>query len=362
MSDPVQRLHDLLDDAQTRGLEASVSLADLGGLDEVVDHAGDLAVHPLAPVAARVLIKAGAIADEALTRFARAVPAQSSLLALHDTCDALLADARTVEVAGAVLHDALVPSLEDRTHQPLLAATRLEAALRLVLLGARPAWKVLAALTEDVTAMPEEHRDRLPRLLGVFLDTPAADPGRADLLTQLTQLADLDADDALAELGAQSLREALTQEEPELVRDGVLGAAAMFDRAVERDEAREDCTALAACARAVVAFADRDAHTLHASASLARAASATLALNLRGCICVSGPRRGEVRRAGGCRWPQRSMRRRSSWSTRRSWTPARPLSHWPRPTATCAPSPPQVMRQPDWLAPASRTMSHDALR
>jgi len=282
VTSPGQRLHQLLSDAQARGVEAAVSLSDLGSLTEVAEHARDLASHRLAPYAARAFASAEVEADQALLAFARALPEQQSLLALHDTCDVLLGDARVVQVVGGPLHDALLPSLEDRVGRPLLAATRLAAALRLALLGARPPWKVLAALTDDVTAMPEEHRDRLARLIGVFLDTQDPAAGRADLLAQLGRLAELDADDALAELGAQALRDALSHADPGLVRERFLSAAAVLDRAVERDEQRDDCVALAACARAVVAFADRDAGTLRESAKLARAASDTLALGLLG--------------------------------------------------------------------------------
>jgi hypothetical protein len=293
-SAPAQRLHDFTEHGQSSGTAPAVAMADLGTAEEVAAHAHELAVHPLAPIAAEAIAAAGAAGDPALLAFAAALPAQPSLLALHDACDVLLGHPRAVEVAGAVLHDALLPSAQERVSQPLLAAARLEASLRLTLLGARPPWKVLAALTEDVTAMPEEHRDRLARLIGVFLDTQDPAAGRADLLSQLERLCELDADDALAELGAQALRDAVSLADPGLVRPAVIGAAELLDRAAERDGGREDCAALAACARAVVAFADRDAAAVRASAGLALAASEALALDLRGMHqrAWTAPRRG----------------------------------------------------------------------
>jgi len=284
MTTPTQRLEALVSARDSLSTEAgwpSVDLWALGSRTDLLLHAQELASHPYAPLIARAIVTAGQSATEVLLGFANGLSRQTSFLALRQSCDALISDPHTVAVAGPVLHDSLLPTAAERTAQPVLAAERLEAALRLVLLQARPRWAVMAALTEPVHLLPVEYQDRLARLIGLAMDAFDGAEERKDLRDRLRELAEMDAEDAMAELGRQTLRDALSLTDPAATRAEVERAIEVLSEAA-KEEGRDDAVALAAASRAVLAFADGDATTLREAAGQARGTADRIALNLRG--------------------------------------------------------------------------------
>jgi hypothetical protein len=264
--------------------EPAVAVADLGDTAELVHHAAALAAHPDAHIVASALARAGAEADEALRGFSAHLKDQRSPLALLETVDALLADERVVQVQGAHLHDVLLPSRAEQASEPHLAAIRVEACVRLVLLGVRSPWGVIGALS-DATEQPPEHQQRLPRLIGALLDASGGSvlptETGAPLRSALTALATAGHPDAKYEVAVDRLRLALelaAAEVPKAVR-----AAVDQLHAVARDqENRFDATTLASAGQALLALHDRDLAAVRAAANAAQQAADTIALHLRG--------------------------------------------------------------------------------
>jgi hypothetical protein len=246
---------------------------ELGQPDEVAQHLTGLADTPVAPLAAGVLARA--MADDGtgtwtatVRSFATATTAQSSVLALADTIDILLATPATTAVAGPGLHDAMLRDFDDFVaDHPHLAATRLEGALRVALSGTTTPYLVLDRLTRPVDQMPSDYLEALPRLLGAALDTWASDDALTrplrTTLQQLAELDDLGADaDATFELGCDALRAALNAtDEPEVLA-GIQAAEQLFATAYALEESRDDAAVYRQACRAVIAFARRDQETV----------------------------------------------------------------------------------------------------
>lgn len=288
MSTPTERLDTATSSALAEGGaqhdEPAVALGVLGDSAELVHHAAALAAHPDAHIVATALAGAGAEADEALRAFAAHLKAQRSPLTLLETVDALLADERVVQVHGAHLHDVLLPSRPEQASEPHLAAIRMEACVRLVLLGARSPWGVIGALS-DATEQPPEHQQRLPRLIGALLDASGGPVVPADarppLRSALTALATAGHPDAVYEVAVDRLRLALelaVDEAPAAVR----AAVDQLHAVARGQENRFDATTLASAGQALLALHKRDLVAVRSAADAAQQAADTIALHLRG--------------------------------------------------------------------------------
>lgn len=224
---------------------------------------GAVAAGPLAPVLAKALTGA-AVRDPAgrraeLAEFVDGLPEQRSLLALAATVDELLAWPPVVEAHGGQLHHALLRDLEPLVDShPLLAASRLEGALRLAIADAVPPFTVLGQLTAFAPGRPEDFTEALPRLLGAAMDRWAGEPAiTAPLRDALDRLRHEDsaAVDAAFELGCDDLRTALTATEMTTVLEALSGARSRFATVDSAEQARHDARAHAAACDAILAFA-----------------------------------------------------------------------------------------------------------
>jgi hypothetical protein len=269
--------------------ETPAAIAQLGA-EAVAEEAAAIAASPLAPVLAHALAHiVGAEAGEwqtATASFIEGLTDQQSLLALASSLDELLASPITVDTQGAQLHNVLLRDLAPLIHSnPLLAAGRLEGAVRLAVAGVVTPFGVLGHLTALPSDAPEEFTERLPRLLGAAMDRWA---NEATIATALHAALDhLRHDgaagvDAAFELACFQLRSALTAETLPAAMDALTSARSGFATVDTAEEARHDARAYAAACDALLAFAAQD------HARLADAAS-----RLADC---AGPTRGVVGR------------------------------------------------------------------
>lgn len=221
-----------------------------------------LAAGPLAPLAARALA-AGAGWQKPVRDFAAGLAAQTSVLALQESVDALL-DGPAAE-AGPVLHAAMLNRLDEIVGAaPSLAAARLEAAVRTALFGAARPFLVLDRLAARPNGLPEEYLEALPGLVGIALEAWGTDDAvAAPLVEVLEALAGSAAEGGAAhELACRRMRRALMVSETVTAAAGLAEAAAMFAEAEVLDEDRDDSAAYRACCEAVTAFARGDRHAV----------------------------------------------------------------------------------------------------
>ncbi|MFI6309737.1 hypothetical protein ACIBEK_06295 [Nocardia fusca] len=247
------------------GAGAIASWADLDDL-AVVDHAGRIAASPLAPVLAQALA-AAASADPpgwegASAAFVVGLANQPSLLALSSSMEELLSSPLTVRAQGARLHDALLDGLADAiVENPLLAAGRLEGAVRLAVADAVNPFAVLGCLTSANKDVPEEFAERLPRLLGVAMDRWADNPAFvAPIRCALDQLRynEAAAVDAMFELSCDDLRTALSAETLPAAMEALTTARSGFTTVIAAEEGRHDACAYGAACDAILAFSAQD--------------------------------------------------------------------------------------------------------
>lgn len=241
-------------------------VAALGNIDDVGNEIVQLAVTPLAPLAAAALV--AAITDgvgswaAATTEFAAHLRHQSSYLALRDSLDVLLDNRGTAEAVAVPLHEALIDGHRDNLGtNPLVAAAHLEGALRLAVAGAVRPYRVLDGLTDVQPALPEEYLEQLPRLIGVALDAWEDDTTlTAPLIACLRELRGVDAAAAEAayELACSRMRAALRQTAAAAAGEGLLEAADQFTEAYALDDSRDDAVAYAAVCTAIGAFGAAD--------------------------------------------------------------------------------------------------------
>ncbi|WP_143271417.1 hypothetical protein [Amycolatopsis echigonensis] len=257
------RLAEHLVDTATAG--AMPALTQLGA-EAVAHEAADIAAGPLAPMLAHAL---AAVVDTApaewraaTASFIEGLTGQESLLALVSSLDELLASASTIKTQGAQLSNALLRDLTPLIHaNPLLAAGRLEGAVRLAVAGATPPFGVLSHLTTPPSTAPEEFTERLPRLLGAAIDRWAnEDTIAAALRAALDQLRhDSTAGvDAAFELACWRLRSALTADTLPAAMDALTAARSEFATVDAAEEGRHDAQAYAAACDALLAFAAQD--------------------------------------------------------------------------------------------------------
>ncbi|MEB3369964.1 hypothetical protein [Saccharopolyspora mangrovi] len=251
---------------------------------------GAAAAGPLAPVQATALT-AAASRDApgwrgAAAEFIDGLPAQRSLLALAASIDELLAGPQVVEAHGARLHDALLRDLGPVVERhPLIAASRLEGAVRLAIADAVAPFAVLGRLTDFPPGTPEEFIEALPRLVGAAMDRWA---GELALTTPLRGALDrlrheeAAAVDAAFELACDDLRAALTATEMPAVLEALTAARSRFATVDAAEQARHDARAHAAVCDAVLAFAAQDRRRLADAADRLTAALDQRSAWLRG--------------------------------------------------------------------------------
>ena len=257
---------------------ADGAVADLNSLGATADVTAEmvtLAASPAAPLAAAALAVATRRAHEdgwapAIEAFSRGLAAQRSVLALADSVDELLGDPAVARVAAEGIHGLLLHDPDPIINtSPHLAATRLEAALRVALAGSGTPYLVLHRLTTVPDDAPDEYAEAIPRLIGAALDAWGANASlTAPLVDALRVLRahQAAAADATFELACDTLRTALRLPNPEAATAVLTDAAAEFSAAEGLDEARDDAAAYGSVCRAVTAFAAGDYETLTAAA------------------------------------------------------------------------------------------------
>ncbi|MFE1764057.1 hypothetical protein ACFW81_07555 [Streptomyces angustmyceticus] len=242
--------------------------------DTIASQAGDVAAGPFAPYLAEAVADAYNRSDTQWQPAATALPeglaAQPSVLHLTAAMDALLHSPAAAKALGKPLTTALLDGLSDRIEAaPLLAAARLEGAVRLAVAEAVTPFKLWQTLEDVPTAGPEDFLERLPRLLGLTLDRWAGEDTFADtvrtLLQQLTHDEATDVD-AMFELGCDLLRRALSSQDIGTVTTHLVQARHQFETAVQAEEARHDALTYAAVCDAILAFGRADAAAINHAA------------------------------------------------------------------------------------------------
>ncbi|MFE2317253.1 hypothetical protein ACFXC8_29735 [Streptomyces sp. NPDC059441] len=178
--------------------------------------------------------------------------------------ETLLGSAATTKALARPLNGALLDGFTEQIGRgPLLAAARLEGAVRLAASDAVSPYRVWDLLEELPADGPEDFLERLPRVLGVALDCWAQQETRVstavrDLLQHLSvdEAADVD---ALFELGCDRLRTALSSTELPEVSRLVSEARTFFAAAEAPEEARDDAAAYLAVCDAILGFTAHDA-------------------------------------------------------------------------------------------------------
>jgi hypothetical protein len=255
--------------ADTATERTTATLAQLGP-EAVAEEAADIAAGPLAPVLAHALAQVvGAETggwETATASFIDGLTGQQSLLALADSLDELLASPATVDAQGAQLHNVLLRDLAPLIQSnPLLAAGRLEGAVRLAVAGAVTPFGILGHLTAPPSDAPEDFTERLPRLLGAAMDRWANEATIAtSLRSALDQLRhdEAAAVDAAFELACYELRSALAAETLPAAMEALTTARSGFATVDAAEEARHDARAYAAACDAILAFAAHDQNRL----------------------------------------------------------------------------------------------------
>ncbi|MFF8772412.1 hypothetical protein [Kitasatospora sp. NPDC015120] len=238
--------------------------------DTVLGQAEEVAAGPLAPFLAEAVADAYDRGDDrwhpAAAAFPPGLATQPSVLHLTASIDALLHSASAAKALAKPLTTALLNDLSARIEAaPLLAAARLEGALRLAVAEAVSPFKVWQALEDVSLDSPEDFLERLPRILGLTLDCWADENTIADSVRALLhQLATDEAADADAtfELGCDQLRRALASNTAGDVTSHLVQARRHFETAAQADEARHDAETFAAVCNAVLAFDRHDAATV----------------------------------------------------------------------------------------------------
>lgn len=224
----------------------------------------DVAAGHLAPLLAEAVVHAVDTGDStwkpAVELFPRSFTQQKSLLALSESMETILSNSAAAKSLGKALNAALLDGLDDTISSgPLLAAARLEGAIRLAVSKAvtpYPVWAVLEDLTADG---PDDFNERLPRILGVALDCWAqSDTTIASTVRELLQQLSTDDAanvDAMFELGCDQLRVGCAAESLADASTHVSEARRYFAAAEAAEECRDDAAAYHAVCDAVLAFA-----------------------------------------------------------------------------------------------------------
>jgi hypothetical protein len=220
------------------------------------------AAGPLAHLVCRSLgyelSAGGKVPDRWIMAILTGLTRQSSMLALVDATDELLAVPMFVRTYGARLHAAFLrgqaATLDTR---PLVAAAFTEGALRLAIAEVGSTLPTLALLTpDDVGTLDADYAERLPRLLGAALDIWGTDRSTGTALRQtLTTLRDLPyaSTEATVEYGLDLLRK-LASGAPGEAAATLVAARQQFANAEAAEEGRHDAALYGAGIDAVMAF------------------------------------------------------------------------------------------------------------
>ncbi|MFH9016139.1 hypothetical protein ACH4C6_32760 [Streptomyces sp. NPDC017943] len=269
------QLAERLSDLATTGTDA-ITFEDIGlPADTVRAQVPEVAAGPLAPLLAEAIVHAFDAADGAWKQAAAAFPTgfaqQSSVLALTSSLETLLGSPATAKALAKPLNGALLDGLTEQVeHGPLLAAARLEGAVRLAASDAVKPYQVWDILEELPADGPEDFLERLPRVLGVALDCWAQQESRVstavrELLQHLSvdEAADVD---ALFELGCDRLRTALSSTDLADVSRLISEARSLFAAAEAAEEARDDAAAYLAVCDAILGFTAHNADQVASAA------------------------------------------------------------------------------------------------
>ncbi|MFJ9643013.1 hypothetical protein [Streptomyces sp. NPDC101206] len=269
------QLADRLSDLATTGGQA-ITFQDIGlPVDDVRDQVPEVAAGPLAPLLAEAIVHAYDAADAAWNQAASAFPKgfaqQSSVLALTSSLETLLGSTATTKALAKPLNGALLDGLTEQVEDvPLLAAARLECAVRLAVSDAVKPYRVWDILEELPADGPEDFLERLPRVLGVALDCWSQQESRVstavrELLQRLSvdEAADVD---AMFELGCDRLRTALSSTDLADVSRLVGEARSLFAAAEAAEEARDDAVAYLAVCDSILGFTAHNAEQVASAA------------------------------------------------------------------------------------------------
>jgi hypothetical protein len=231
--------------------------------DVVAAEVAEVAAGPYAPLLAEAVAAVFDQTDPVWAQAAGLFPAgfadQGSLLALTEALETLLGSSAATTALAGPLNTVLLDGLADAIARvPLLAAARLEGAVRLAAANAVRPYRVWEALEELPDDGPEDFTERLPRILGVALDCWAQQEATVsatvrNLLEQMSvdEAADVD---ALFELGCDRLRSALSSHDLADVSGRMTEARRFFSAAQAAEEARDDAAVYVAVCDAVLGF------------------------------------------------------------------------------------------------------------
>ncbi|WP_086828557.1 hypothetical protein [Streptomyces sp. NRRL B-24572] len=275
------RLTERLSDLAAAGHAISFDSVDLSP-DIVLAEIEDVAAGPLAPLLAEAVTHAFDHAEqgwhEAASRFPIGLARQLSLLHTTATLETLFRSIETTKALAKRLNSALLAGLDDLVRsQPLVAAARLEGAVRLAVSNAISPIKVWGTLEElDDTEAPEDFVERLPRLIGLGLDRWSNEEQAITeaLRGMLERLAADEASDtdAFVELGYDKLRSAMTSQSLAQVSEYLEAARSWFHAADAAEEARHDAQAYGAVCDSLLAFTTGNTPALREAADRLEAA------------------------------------------------------------------------------------------
>ena len=234
--------------------------------DVVLEETPEVAAGPFAPLLAEALTHAfDHGADHWLAAappFSTGLANQRSVLHLTSAVETLLASTAATVAIAKPLHVGLLAGVEDAVDEaPLLAASRLETAVRLAVSNAVSPFTLWAAMEQLSANAPDDFVERLPRVLGLALDRWPNEHAITTTLRKLLQdLASHDAadTDAMFELGCDQLRAALTAQDLPSVTGYLAKARSLFATVAAAEEARHDSEAYAAICDAMAAFTAGD--------------------------------------------------------------------------------------------------------
>ncbi|WP_030390774.1 hypothetical protein [Streptomyces sp. NRRL S-241] len=242
-----------------------ITFAGLGmPADAVRAEMSTVAAGPYAPLLAEAVTHAFDHAEVDWHDIAGTFPGgfahQSSFLHTTATLETLLASTPATQQLAKALNTALLNDFNAvKGTQPLLAAARLEGAVRLAVaksVNPYQVWGILEELEQSDT--PEDLTERLPRIIGLGLDSWSSHEQAitATLRSYLERLSHDEASDidAFVELGYDRLRTALTSRTVADVIDHLQAAHTWFTTADAAEEARHDARAYAAVCDALLAF------------------------------------------------------------------------------------------------------------
>ncbi|MEU7907338.1 hypothetical protein [Actinoplanes sp. NPDC049118] len=206
----------------------------------------------------RELSQQGTVPDDNVAAIVAGLSRQTSVLALLDATDELLASVAFADLFGVRLHRAyLAGHAAALDRQPMIASVYAEGALRLAAGGRGHVLRTLELLTrDDVATLDADYVERLPRLIGIALDVWGTDRSAGEALRDtLASLVELPAAaaDAAFERGLDLLRHAATGRSADPLQ-ALLEARRHLAGAEAAEESRPDAALYGAGVDAVMAF------------------------------------------------------------------------------------------------------------